>query len=291
MARSEEKLIRGHTDGTGMGGDRRAYTDANLIGLRDRINYLRREHHYDLPWFLNEAGIETKFDNKRFSEWLAGTVKISTLKATNYRKLHDLLVEHRLWQTPTFAKQVGVVDDHLYHSLSLFLNVGIYTEQNMRERMPGVYAAYRPSLTVPDEIVVGVLTVEASERTQALLVREYYRHAPADGGPVREERFEGYAVRKGKKYVILSRDESVSGLQMSFLPHYTRFEKAITTMDGVVVGMYGGRGFSAPLFLSRSDLSEAELRDLANIYPAERVPATARHALAASRNVGGATVY
>lgn len=247
------------------------------LALRERLEYLQENRNWTVPKFVKEAGLvdtdEVKlrrFIKEHENYW----DKINT---ADYRRLVRFLFDNRLWQDRDFSSHIKHYKDNLYHSLIDFLQIGPGTEDNMRSRVPGLYRVWRYSIAIPGEYAVGSARIRYEEDSGALCVTEVFSYED-DGGPEKlhfspqHDEYFGYLSRKNKKYFIISRNKSVSTLQMTMLPDVYRAENEVTTMSGIVQGMSGSRLFTSRIMFERFGGMEDELKSMVGIYPQSKIP-------------------
>lgn len=273
-------LLRGLIDRTNAAApalpNRSERSKTNYEALRLRLRYLVDVKEKKQIEILKEAGLHSDFD-KRFSEWLRIPAEWEILNHEQYRKLVNYLIKEGLWQTSEFGKLTNMVEHSLYYSLLEFLDIRSITENNMKERAPGLYKMYRPSLLIPDRYVVGALYIWVDKVSKSLRTYELQKFTGKDGSPPKIEQYHGYLVRKSKKYVILARDNTMSSLQVTFMPDFLREEKEITVFIGVTMGLLGAKTYTARFYAERHNGNADELE--ATLDLSEDVPLMAKAAL------------
>lgn len=259
---------------SGSSTDRRHYEKANVFSIRDRIKSLIDNGIIaSQAAFLRESNLEIHINAKRFSEWINTKQKWNIVNAACYKHIIEYMEKKNLLIHLESHSLLDEIDDPLFHSLNYFLEIKEYSLENIRNRSPGKYILYTNSLFRPNHFVVGAIWIYVDKYTNAIKTKELQIYSGKDGSRMKREKYEGYLIRKSKKYIIISKDKSVSSLQIYFLPHFFREEKEIITFEGLVIGMVGGRAFSRPVILERFDGEDEELISKLDVYPEDRIPA------------------
>lgn len=129
----------------------------------------------------------------------------------------------------------------LYPALVDFIDIGEHTLDNIAKRAPGLYRAYRPSSTFPGNFWVGMMEVALDQSTGAVRVLEYYSSAGFDNRPTKTVKLDGFLVRKGRHYTIITRNSSESSLSIALLPAVAIEHEKIMTLSGAILDMSTGR--------------------------------------------------
>ena len=249
---------------------RSAKTKASIEALRGRLTLLIRETAYfrtagdfikELAGYqasLSEADVvrnglhtgDLKLTEDYLSKFLGG--EDDRINQHDFKMIVHMLHDKKIYLPEMQGKLLSATcDDALYHAMLEFLRVGELTLANLKRRAPGLYTAWRPSSSFPGRFWRGILEISVDPNSYAVCVSEQY-YAPArDKSPARHISFDGYLFRKSQLYTMVTRNNTLSTLQMSHMPVATVFDDEIVTLGGFVTDMTTARLYTSRIFYER----------------------------------------
>lgn len=204
--------------------------------------------------------IEINLDPSRLSTFLGDSINADAQFNAETFKTIVLFLDFKKWLSVKHLGEEIVKDypDPVFPAMLNFMSIGEYTLSNMKAQAPGLYKAYRPSSTFPGNYWAGALEIKLDEGSDALVTRELYQSDRFDDRPNRIVSFEGYMLRKGRHYTILSRNESSSSLCAALLPSVTIENGKIASLAGGVLDMSTGRLYGCRVFYERIEIETKE---------------------------------
>lgn len=266
-------------------------TPENCKFLRQRLrgifaarNYGSKSQFIDDVHDFHSAATELKLshfsklfdinlDQSRLSTFLGDSTNADAQFNAETFKTIVLFLDFKKWLSVKHLGEEIVKDypDPVFPAMLNFMSIGEYTLSNMKAQAPGLYKAYRPSSTFPGNYWVGALEIKLDDESDALVTREFYQSAKFDDRPNRIVTFEGYMLRKGRHYTILSRNEPSSSLCAALLPSVTIENGKIASLAGGVLDMSTGRLYGSRVFYERIMIeTEEELEATPQEYKTAR---------------------
>ena len=250
--------------------------DKNLLMLKERIVHLNKEKGMAYQYIIDEAKL-TNTSVSKLSRFCTQHDKWKhTLVTSDYKLLVTWIIGNGYWNDNSFSSSISSLEHNIYHSLCSFLMIGQGTKDDIEERAPGLYRVYRHSILLPKQYVVGMSKIWKDENTQAICVIEEYGRDSEKTGEIEfrgiYESYHGYMTQKGGNYYLLTRDESVSTLNMTTLPYGRRDKDVITMMYGMTQGTMDKNSYSSKIFYERFDGEEDDLKQYIGLYKKRDMP-------------------
>jgi len=231
-----------------MRGDGRFHYDSFVADIHNVYKDLKSKNQ-DLANTRNEC----KINNDRLQKLTKGTHNQNTF---NYFKINYYNLDFKgVFKDQHIGSRIAdSYKDPLFHSLIDFMRVGDFTYTNMKRHAPGLYRAYRPSSTFPGNYWVGALEIYINDNSGAICTYEFYKSNNFDGRTNKVVQFNGYLIRKGRHYSIVSRNQSQSSLCVALLPSVTIESRRITNLTGATIDMSTGHLWTGRVIFDRIDL-------------------------------------
>lgn len=224
----------------------------------ERVNYFLREILPDIPLSKEDqipTGHIIKINENQLSKMLTSHNPWRYINDLDFRLIVLYLDYNGLFIGMHRGQEIAEkFPDPLFHSLLNFMGIGKFTLNNMKARAPGLYRAYRPASTFPGNFWVGALEIWINEESGAIKTTEFHQSGGFDGRPNKKVLFDGFLVRKGRHYTILSCNEGASSLDIAFLPSVMVEGGRITNMTGAVLDMSTGHLWGGQIIYDRIEL-------------------------------------
>jgi len=145
----------------------------------------------------------------------------------------------------------------LYGTLAKFLSIPKESWQSAETELPGFYLTYRPSITKPGWIIVGLLHINVMESRQ-LSTWELMHYRPDSGHSWRRQTFKGYIWYKLSHYMWVTIDSNTELPQFTILRCRYFEEGKVVTLEGLYSGVTHKLGgsciFSSKIYIERVEV-------------------------------------
>lgn len=268
-------------------------TTENSEVLRKKIKGLRgslpRTEAGKLSYKVLREKCRLGINESELSNFVNGRRK--TLDPHDHRALVGYLFDLNLWMESSYVRRVMETKDYLYHAVTLFLNIGKNTQNDVRIKAIGTYVLYRPSTHLLGCYVRGSLSVACDDENDAVRTLETHRYSGEDGSCPLSQEYGGYLFRKDSKYLILSLDATQRALRIIKLHGIRHDDKGqrILTMRGTVMEHDMTEIVCLPIYLERT--SGQHDKKYFDILPEAAVPKTILGYLKEIRRSGLITRY
>lgn len=251
-------------------------TDDNADKLRKKLVVLRKtlpkKDAENLSYKALRNRLKLSIGESDFSRFVQGGRDM--LPHGDHHALVKYLFEHHFWTERPQTRIILDIRDYAFHALALYFNVDIATQDSMATRSIGTYCLYRPATLRPGYYLRGYVTVRYVPESHALATREVHGFGGWDGSRPQQQEYDGYLFRKDKKYLFLSQDEAQRVVRIMFINGVRHEGKAISVMTGTAMEMEMKHIVALPVYLERTEKSEAELRKSAEVIAEKEVPET-----------------
>lgn len=251
------------------------YEQVSIAALRDKLKELKKpggRFAKELTFKIIKGECpKITFDSSKLSRFINN--ENTSLTSQDHSALVNFLFEKGYWTERPDLEKIKSVDDYLFHAMTLYLNIGEATINSVDQRAAGNYVVFRPSIHRLGEVIRGCLKISKTS-SGALLTTEYHCFSGHDGSKKLAQTFDGYLLRKDKKYFLFGQDVAQRGLRITYINGVLHQSKEISVMHGAALELFMEHVVALPVYCERTDKPFERLKAEADILPVGKTPST-----------------